>query len=310
MKNIGEILKKRRLELGYSLEEIHTKTKLSIVYLKAIEEGDLEYFRHELSYLKFFLQYYCQTVGLDYNLIKDEYEKVVEQYTETQVMKKMEQKQQSNENIRQRVQYHKGKYQKPVHKERLKYKKLDGQTIVRIFIALILVAVLVWGLMFIIKQRFNSQSTNTTLPSDVTIPEPIVKQSEVQTEQNTPTIEVSQSKPEVKTPLITPMRIEGNLAFTLSNLDYKLENKLKIKLKHETWISFMINGNTVNQPTTTIYPEGSEIEILLDASYEFITLELGLVGENQFYFNDQLIDTQELVSEVNGYDLVFYIQGE
>lgn len=310
MKNIGEILKKRRLELGYSLEEIHTKTKLSIVYLKAIEEGDLEYFRHELSYLKFFLQYYCQTVGLDYNLIKDEYEKVVEQYTETQVMKKMEQKQQSNENIRQRVQYHKGKYQKPVHKERLKYKKLDGQTIVRIFIALILVAVLVWGLMFFIKQRFNSQSTSTTLPSDVTIPEPIVKQSEVQTEQNTPTIEVSQSKPEVKTPLITPMRIEGNLAFTLSNLDYKLENKLKIKLKHETWISFMINGNTVNQPTTTIYPEGSEIEILLDASYEFITLELGLVGENQFYLNDQLIDTQELVSEVNGYDLVFYIQGE
>ncbi|MDE6195628.1 MAG: helix-turn-helix domain-containing protein, partial [Erysipelotrichaceae bacterium] len=71
MKKIGLLLKQRREELGLSIEEVSHRTRLTIKYIKAIEEGDISYFKDDLSYLRFFLRSYCETIDLDFCELKD-----------------------------------------------------------------------------------------------------------------------------------------------------------------------------------------------------------------------------------------------
>ena len=54
MKEIGATLRKRREELGYTLEEMSNKTRISVAQLNALEEGDLEFFKDDLSYVRYF----------------------------------------------------------------------------------------------------------------------------------------------------------------------------------------------------------------------------------------------------------------
>ncbi len=71
MDKIGSLLKQKRLEKGLTIEAVSEKTRLTIKHLKAIEEGDISYFRDDLSYLRFFLKAYCNALELDFEENKE-----------------------------------------------------------------------------------------------------------------------------------------------------------------------------------------------------------------------------------------------
>ena len=81
MDKIGSLLKQKRLEKGLTIEAVSEKTRLTIKHLKAIEEGDISYFRDDLSYLRFFLKAYCNALDLDFDEIKVELQDSIEDYT-------------------------------------------------------------------------------------------------------------------------------------------------------------------------------------------------------------------------------------
>lgn len=64
MQTVGEILKKQRQQKNITLEEINQKTRISVNYLKAIEENN---FRHlpAATFTKGFLKNYALAVGLN-----------------------------------------------------------------------------------------------------------------------------------------------------------------------------------------------------------------------------------------------------
>ena len=78
MKEIGELLKQKRLEKGYTIDEVSDKTRLSIPHIKAIEAGNVDYFKNDLPYLRYFLRSYCELVDVDFDSIKDQLQDVVE----------------------------------------------------------------------------------------------------------------------------------------------------------------------------------------------------------------------------------------
>ena len=81
MENIGNMLREKRLERGLTIEQISEKTRLTTKHIKALEEGDISFFKDDLSYLRFFVKSYCEAVGMDFEDIKDELRKSVEDYT-------------------------------------------------------------------------------------------------------------------------------------------------------------------------------------------------------------------------------------
>ncbi len=64
MKTVGQILKKKRLELGLNLEEISSQTKIKRFFLKAIEDDNYRVF-DSIATVQGFIQNYGQLLGLN-----------------------------------------------------------------------------------------------------------------------------------------------------------------------------------------------------------------------------------------------------
>jgi cytoskeletal protein RodZ len=69
---VGEILKKRREELGQDLREIANNLKIRYDYLQAIEDGDLGKIPAEV-YIKGYIQEYAKSLHMDPNILMDTY---------------------------------------------------------------------------------------------------------------------------------------------------------------------------------------------------------------------------------------------
>lgn len=74
MKKIGKIIQNERELKKLDLDEIYQATKIQKKYLIAIEDGDMSIFSAEIYY-KGFMKSYAKYLGLDEELLADEYEK-------------------------------------------------------------------------------------------------------------------------------------------------------------------------------------------------------------------------------------------
>ena len=103
MKEIGATLKKRREELGYTLEEMSNKTRISVAQLKALEDGDLEFFKDDLSYVRYFVRFYCQALYLDFDPLRDQLSQDLDQFTETMSLKAIHDREEMQSNIEKKI---------------------------------------------------------------------------------------------------------------------------------------------------------------------------------------------------------------
>lgn len=109
MANVFEKLITQRLRLNMSLTELSIKTKLPLAHLKALEDGDLSKFSHDLSMVKFYLLSYCDALNLDYHEFETDFDEIINGYSQTLMLKKQHEKADSFNNVMQRVSHHKRK---------------------------------------------------------------------------------------------------------------------------------------------------------------------------------------------------------
>lgn len=109
MANVFEKLITQRLRLNMSLDELSLKTKLPLTHLKALEDGDLSIFSHDLSMVKFYLLSYCDALNLDYHEIEADFDEIINGYSQTLMLKKQREKADSFNNVMKRVSHHKRK---------------------------------------------------------------------------------------------------------------------------------------------------------------------------------------------------------
>lgn len=80
MENIGIKLKEKREENGVSVEEAAEDLKIRPNQIKALEEGKKEEFK-DVLYLKEFIKDYAKYLGLDADLLVDEFNEYLFDYT-------------------------------------------------------------------------------------------------------------------------------------------------------------------------------------------------------------------------------------
>ena len=84
MQDFFERLKTERLDSGITLEEIFNKTRISIEYLTAIEEGELK--KLPKGYDRIFMKSYLQTIGIDVDSYLEEFDRLLGRREPTQVI--------------------------------------------------------------------------------------------------------------------------------------------------------------------------------------------------------------------------------
>ncbi len=294
MKDLGAKLKKRREELGFTLEEMSIRTKIQPHYLKALEDGDMDFFKDDLSYLRYFLRFYCQALQLDFEEIREAFENELDEYMETQSLKVIQDREAKQKTINKRIQD---------SRDRMKpeKRKLDYS-----LISLILVIVFIAGaiVLFAVKlgpSLFQSKPTET----------PIV---DVLPSENPLNSETPDSTEIPVTPDSQPLSIT-----TADGINYELrgwnENdqiSIRIEFGRETWMRVSYNGVVTDNPASKTYLPGETMEILHNAEQDLdITVHFGVLKDNKIYINNEEYVLDERVRElVRGQQLHFILKGE
>jgi cytoskeletal protein RodZ len=72
MREIGAMLKEEREAKGVSLEDVQRRSRISIRYLEALEEGNFDAIPGEV-YVRGFLKRYAESLGIDPELVMERY---------------------------------------------------------------------------------------------------------------------------------------------------------------------------------------------------------------------------------------------
>lgn len=288
MDQIGNLLKQRRLELGLSLEEVSARTKLTHTHLKAIEEGNIYYFKDDLSYLAYYVRYYATELGLNYDAIRFDVESLINDYTmsidASQVRKRIE----INDNIKKKIG-DQPQYRNP-NLSKKKRRKLDLS-----FLAFIATAVLLFCLLVYLGINHAPSWFNQD-PID----KPIVNKPE---EKPDPDVEEPGDEPN---DIVDENKMEivavDATNFEIVNWDETVPLVLEVKfLANQTWIAVRVNNLTISNPGSRIYSNGEEIRVseLGEANKE-VLLHFGLMRGNEVYVNGEPLALDEQIANTNG----------
>ena len=88
MQELGRKLYEERTRRGLSLEQVQDETKISLNFLKALEDGDVEQLPHPV-YAKGFMQNYARFLGLDWQSMGEEFSKIYHAEEETESLEEL-----------------------------------------------------------------------------------------------------------------------------------------------------------------------------------------------------------------------------
>jgi transcriptional regulator with XRE-family HTH domain len=262
MKNIGEILQKRREELGYTLRNMSEKTKVPIAKLSALEEGDLKYFADDMSYVKFYVRYYCNALLIDFELYKDELDHSIEAFYNTTKLIKIKENQQIQERVQERTQ---GLLKK--RKSRYDFSFIS-------FIASMVLLTVSLSVVFILFILPNLSFNQPLVIDETPIPRPPEVIDEVVEE---PVVE----------PLVLSLSQVGPVEYVISGFQEAQELTLVVNFKSNAYVRIKIDGESAINIPSKLYNVGSTLDFKFKA-YDQAVLEIyiGWMNGNTMLLDD------------------------
>jgi cytoskeletal protein RodZ len=286
MKEIGEYLKNRRIELGISLDEAEQYLKIRKKYLVGIEEGNesilpgrtyfIGYLRNYANYLEADQEYISQLLGET-----KQAPKTIEQEQEPEP----EQEQETVEPVSKRKRT--GKYFSP---EKSKYRpKREKRNISYIpFIKIIAIIILLGGGIFIVNQFLNrTEQPSRPVNNDE---ENIVETTE--DEQKT----IEQELTEMAEEELQKEEIEESLPGVLLEPlpDYK---PIRVVVQEPAWVKIMDNNDQVLFESLIISSE--EITIKSEGPVSLLTSS---ADDIRVFYDDEEIEARP----TDNYRLMYY----
>ncbi len=282
MEFVGSKLKAQREQLGFSLEEMSRKTKLSIQQIQALEEGDTSFFHDDLSYVPYITRFYAQALYLDYDEIRQQVNESIDDYHKTQQMKVVAQREQMESNIHRKVSSSSigKKSLKPVGKRRIDYSFLS---LIAIIIILVISLIFVFFAFVLPMIQQGNQPTN----QDPIIGLPTNPNDEVKepTDPNTPDPVVSSVSF-----ALDSSSLLGRPIIDVVDFSENEEVTIHVKFASDTWIKVYFDGIATNNPQSRIYKPDESMEIRTIATDGLeVLIHFGFMRGNEIFFNDQAV---------------------
>ena len=285
MKEISEILKQHRINANLSLEDMSEKTKIQMPYLIAIEDGDIDKFKNDISYLKYYIRFYCRVINFDFELVRERLDIAIDEFSQTIVIKKIDDDKQRQNAINRQLNYSKEKNKASKNVA----KKSKDYSFISLFAMVIIVMSCIIFFVF-----------NVFFKGDNEIKPPVI----VPTPTSTPVVEVEE----------LPISIVESDATTYFVNDYNVKENISIKVNfnNDTWIRVYYDDVVTNNPVSKVYKSGEVMEILITPVNDMkITIHFGIVKGNEIYINDELVIFNEEIKDLaSGQKIDFVLKGE
>ncbi len=282
MENLGQIIKQRREEFGYTLKAISDKTRVPVAKLEAIENGDLKYFENDMSYVKFYVRYYCNALHLNFDDYKEELETALDKFSNTSQMLKQVEFEQVNSRVNDRT--------KKANKKSIRSKRnIDFSFISFVSIIVVLVAGLALVFFFMILPNLNQSSDPIITDDQRDVPSEIV--DEVEDEVETP---------EVVDNTIHIEKLDTS-DYQISNYAVEQEIQFVIEFKYDAYVRIRIDGADSLNPPSQLFKAGSTLDMKLDAQDgRLVEFYVGYMEGSVIKLDDQIVELDESVANKSG----------
>lgn len=278
MLEIGKSLKERREELGFTLKQMSEKTLVPTNKLQAIENGDIKYFDNDLTYLKFYIRYYCNALHLDFELFRDDLDLALDEFSNTTKMLKISE---INE-IQNRVK------ERSVNKTVSKKRKIDISFVSFVTAIILLIITLILVFIFLILPNLNRVDepviNNTELPNPIENIDTGSEDSEV-----------------IEVPKVLTVNQIDSVNYEITGFSVDQELTMLINFKSNAFVKIEVDGDTASNLPSKLYNLGTTLDFKFNASNNSILeVYIGYMNGNTITINDITIPIEESVGSRNG----------
>lgn len=281
MKDVGLRLKEQREEVGFTLEEMSAKTKITIPQLRALEEGNLDFFKEDISYVPYFVRFYAQALYLDYETMRVDVDTSIKDLHHTQKLKVVAQNRTTKENIENRIKERSKMSRnatalRPAGKRKVDYSLLS----LMVFIILLLIALIVIFFVYIYPMIIDSRANNNE-PVVIALPQNPNEEVEEKPDEVDPTI-----------PFVSAMEVKAVNPREYEITGYVVDEEVLITVTfaRDVWMKAYINGVATDNPMSKIYKKDEVMEIRLLAKNDIdVMLHFGNLKGNLVRINNKEI---------------------
>lgn len=278
LENITNILKEARINKGLSIDEAVARTKFTKAQIVAIEEGNIEFFKTDLSYFSYMIRYYCKALDVDYETLRKDVETIVAADVFTQEIEAIRRSAHVDEGVKE---------SKPIQPKKVK-KNIDYSFIAFLTTSVLLIAILVFVGIKVVPSWFNNKPQKN--------PNGIVEPTPKPNEPEEPDV------PEEPAPSFTVVQTQEANKFEIKNwtADEAIEIKILFKAP-ETWISASVNNAVLSEPQSKTYLANEEAILVENMSEnKEIMFHMGKMSGNEFYINGEKLELDDSVQNNAG----------
>lgn len=279
LENITNILKQARINKGLSVDEAVARTKFTKAQIMAIEEGNIEFFKTDLSYFSYMIRYYCKALDVDYETLRTDVETIVSADVFTQEIEAIRRSAHVDEGVKET---------KPIQPKRVK-KNIDYSFIAFLTTSVLLVAILIFVGIKVVPKWFEDKPNKN--PSGIVNPTP-----------NEPEEPQEPEEPVEPEPSFVVTQTQDANKFEIKNWTADEEIEIKIVFKApETWISASVNNAILSEPQSKTYLANEEAILVENMSEnKEIMFHMGKMSGNEFYINGEKLELDETVQNNAG----------
>lgn len=287
MLEIGNSLKERREELGFSLKQMSDKTRVPVNKLQAIENGDLKFFENDFTYLKFYIRYYCNALHLDFEVFRDQLDLALDEFSNTTKMLKISEINEIQDRVKERIN-------KPLNR-----KKFDISFISFVSSIVLLVITLLLVFVFLILPNLNKDEEALINNNNTDIPSPIENIDDVDTEVE-------------ETPKVLSISQIDSVNYEITGFNDLQELAMLINFKSNAYVRIRVDGDTAVNLPSKLYNVGSTLDFKFNAANDTILeVYIGWMNGNTISINDIVIPIDSEIASRNGsVTFTFRLRGE
>ncbi len=302
MEKIGLYLKQQREELGFTLEQMSQKTKITTMQLQEIEQGNLDFFAGDITYLPFMIRRYAKALYVNFDEIKADVDSLVDKYYETKQMKVVLENKEMEKSILEKA----NKVSTPSKNIRPTSvaKKLEFSQLSLILVVLVIIASIIFMVVSVILPMLNQQQD----PID---DDPIVSLPENPNDQDNEEPDNEQPDPVDQESKIVVSANAPN-EYAISQFKEDEEVKISLAFNTQTWVRVYINDVPTDNPQSRVYQPNESIDVVTIAQDAHrVSFHVGIVRSNEFSVNDEVVLLDSEVANVTyGIRINFVFEGE